>query len=231
VLISIVLTLAMFAPSIALEENVAAVSLATTVPSRCPSLVPGAKLPNVTPAGLRTAVDVNVSSKGTIPKLVTSSGNAGFDRVAIDNARKFMIADEKINCDTQVEGTFHMTVESGAISPRTKKTSYRWTVLADRMKKPVVLGCLAQDRLPRVVQAAVPAERGIAGQVQVVVSLDQHSRVVGTPTIRKSSAGALNQAAIDAAKASKFQTEIRGCVPQSMKFVYVVQFDSRSGRV
>jgi beta-lactamase regulating signal transducer with metallopeptidase domain len=231
VLFSIVLMFAMFAPSIALEENVAAVSLPATVPNRCPSLVPGGKLPNVVPAGLRTAVDVNVSPKGTIPKLVISSGNARFDRVAVDGAQRFMIADEEINCDTQMAGTFHMTVESGAISPRTKKTSYRWTIMADRMKKPVVLGCLAQDSLPRVVQAAVPAERGIAGQVQVVVSLDRHSRVIGTPTIRKSSASALNQAAIDAAKASKFATEISGCTPRAMKFVYVVQFDSRSSRV
>jgi TonB family protein len=73
----------------------------------------------------------------------------------------------------------------------------------------------------------IAQQQGITGEVQVLVSLDANSKLVGTPTIRKSPSAILNRAAIEAAKASKFQTEIKDCVAQAAQYVFVVEFQSQ----
>jgi hypothetical protein len=55
-------------------------------------------------------------------------------------------------------------------------------------------------------------QQGIQGTVQVVVSLDADSKVVGT-RIQASPSAILNGAALSAARQSTFQTEIRDCKP------------------
>lgn len=76
-------------------------------------------------------------------------------------------------------------------------------------------------------EAELPAmaeQLGIQGDVQVVVSLDAQSRVTNV-AVQSSPSKILNRAALDAARASKFQTEIRNCLPVAVDYLYVVAFE------
>jgi outer membrane biosynthesis protein TonB len=92
--------------------------------------------------------------------------------------------------------------------------------------------CARPNVPPSVIDAAVPddppmaAQQGITGDVAVVVSLDATSHIVGQPKIQSSPSVLLNQAAINATKQSKFQTEIKNCVPQPSDYIFVVTFQS-----
>ena len=92
------------------------------------------------------------------------------------------------------------------------------------------LSCPVPNAYPRVVKAAdvkaPPAAiaQGISGEVWVLISLDEHSQLVGTPVIQKSPSVILNKAAIEAAQASTYQTEIRDCAPIAEKYIFRVEF-------
>jgi len=87
-----------------------------------------------------------------------------------------------------------------------------------------------------VIHPAIPdtppmgQQQGITGTVQVVVSLNPDSRVVGT-RIQSSPSAILNAAALSAARQSVFQTEIRNCVPIASDFIVTFQFDSETGSI
>ncbi|HWT07313.1 MAG TPA: energy transducer TonB, partial [Xanthomonadales bacterium] len=66
-------------------------------------------------------------------------------------------------------------------------------------------------------------QQGIAGVVQVVVSLDAQSRIVGT-RIQNSPSAVLNQAALAAARGSQFRTEVKNCEPISADYIFSVDF-------
>ena len=78
----------------------------------------------------------------------------------------------------------------------------------------------------RGVVSPMAEQQGLYGRVDVVVSLDAASRIVGTRVLR-SPAGILNQAAITAAQASSFQTEIRDCRPIASDLIYSVDFPEK----
>jgi len=69
-------------------------------------------------------------------------------------------------------------------------------------------------------------QQGIQGTVQVVVSLNAQSEVVGT-RIQTSPSAILNSAALAAARQSTFQTEIRDCKPIAADYIYSVDFTSQ----
>lgn len=69
-------------------------------------------------------------------------------------------------------------------------------------------------------------EQGLSGDVAVIVSLDAQSRVVGA-RIQSSPSSLLNSAALIAAYASTFQTEIQNCKPITADYIYTVQFSSQ----
>jgi len=69
-------------------------------------------------------------------------------------------------------------------------------------------------------------QQGIVGTVQVIVSLDRESNVVGT-RIMTSPSAILNRAALAAARASTFQTEVRDCSPLAADFMYTVDFTNK----
>jgi TonB family protein len=69
-------------------------------------------------------------------------------------------------------------------------------------------------------------QQGIQGTVQVVVSLNADSRVVGT-RIQTSPSAILNSAALSAARQSTFQTEIRDCKPIAADYIFSVDFTSQ----
>ncbi len=73
----------------------------------------------------------------------------------------------------------------------------------------------------------IAEQQGIQGTVQVVVSLDENSRVVGA-RIQSSPSAVLNPAALAAARASTFQTEIRDCRPLAGDYIYSVSFEPRA---
>jgi len=66
-------------------------------------------------------------------------------------------------------------------------------------------------------------QQGIQGTVQVVVSLNADSKVVGT-RIQASPSVILNNAALSAARQSTFQTEIRDCKPIAAEYIFSVDF-------
>jgi outer membrane biosynthesis protein TonB len=67
---------------------------------------------------------------------------------------------------------------------------------------------------------------GISGVVQVVVSLDAQSRVVGT-RIQSSPSTVLNAAALFAARGSQFRTEVKNCEPIAADYVFSVDFTAQ----
>ena len=70
---------------------------------------------------------------------------------------------------------------------------------------------------------AIAAQQGIHGTVQVIVSLDADSHVIGT-RIMSSPSALLNAAAMSALRQSTFQTEIRGCRPIAADYIVSVDF-------
>jgi uncharacterized protein len=87
-------------------------------------------------------------------------------------------------------------------------------------------------RVVRPVEPDIPAlaqQQGIEGTVQVVVSLDENSRVTSA-SIQTSPSAVLNQAALAAARASSFQAEIRDCRPIAAKYLYTVEFPPTARR-
>lgn len=88
----------------------------------------------------------------------------------------------------------------------------------------------ARPNVPAMVVRAVNADiplmaqqQGISGNVQVMVSLDASSHVIGT-RIMSSPSAILNNAALTAARESTYQTEVRDCVPIASYFIFTVQF-------
>ncbi|MDQ6943481.1 MAG: energy transducer TonB [Candidatus Eremiobacteraeota bacterium] len=73
---------------------------------------------------------------------------------------------------------------------------------------------------------ALAQQQGISGIVQVVVSLDAQSRVVGT-RIQSSPSAVLNLAALGAARGSQFRTEVKNCEPVAADYVFSVDFTSQ----
>ncbi len=71
---------------------------------------------------------------------------------------------------------------------------------------------------PRVDMFGLPG-----GTVQVVVALDAASNVVST-AIASSPSAAFNKVALDTARDSSFQTEVRGCKPVAAKYIFSVSF-------
>lgn len=69
----------------------------------------------------------------------------------------------------------------------------------------------------------VARQQGIGGAVQVVVSLDAESHIVGT-RIQTSPSAILNAPALAAARESTFQTEIRDCKPVPSEYIFTVDF-------
>jgi beta-lactamase regulating signal transducer with metallopeptidase domain len=141
-LLLLALGLQMFAPSIALaaDDRVVAADLRS---NPCPRRVMGPKIPADLPPGLRAEVEASASPQGLIggPTLVTSSGNARFDRVTIAGARKLLVAAGEAappSCHGVTPGTYHIALESG-VRLRADTHAFRWTVRGAWMKKPIVL--------------------------------------------------------------------------------------------
>ncbi len=92
--------------------------------------------------------------------------------------------------------------------------------------------CAVPDRPAITLEPVAPetpplaAQQGISGQVTVVVSLDTTNRVIGARVLSSPSV-LLNAAAIDAARASRFQTEIRDCRPIAADYAFVVEFTAQ----
>jgi outer membrane biosynthesis protein TonB len=70
------------------------------------------------------------------------------------------------------------------------------------------------------------AQNGITVIVDVVVSLDRESHVTSV-SIRTSPSPILNQAALEAARASRFRTEVRDCIPVAAEYLFAVEFSGQ----
>jgi TonB family protein len=69
-------------------------------------------------------------------------------------------------------------------------------------------------------------EQGISGDVAVMITLDETSKIVSA-TIQKSPSSLLNQAALNAALESTFQTRVVDCKPVGGTFTYVLSFQTQ----
>ena len=85
--------------------------------------------------------------------------------------------------------------------------------------------CIAPNTLAITLAAARPESPAIAaeGTVEILVSLDAASNVVGTK-ILKSDAAVLNVSALDAARRSLYRTAERDCVPIPSQYVFTVSY-------
>ena len=148
VLLALALSIQMFAPSIALATETPAVVVAVAPSGKngCPMNVPGPpQLPQSIPQGLRSDVTVRVSTGGTVGEatLDKSSGNAVLDRLAGSGARQLLVAIGKTlppHCNAPKPGTYSIARESGPVRKDGATRESRWTVKADWMKNPVVMG-------------------------------------------------------------------------------------------
>jgi len=106
------------------------------------------------------------------------------------------------------------------------------TPIATPKPTPTPLSC-ARPNIPattlRPLEPDTPAlaqQQGISGVVQVVVSLDAQSRVVGT-RIQSSPSAVLNASALAAARGSQFRTEVRNCESVAADYIFSVDFSSQ----
>jgi len=99
---------------------------------------------------------------------------------------------------------------------------------------PEVSACLSPDQPGRTVQAAPPrvppGAQNISGTVVVLVTLDEQSHVIGA-AIASTTSPLLNDAALEAARASTFQTAIRNCRPVPMTARFIVVFAASTANV
>ncbi len=92
--------------------------------------------------------------------------------------------------------------------------------------------CAQPNVAAATVEPAVPetppiaAQQGISGDVTVLVSLDEHSRVTGAHVI-SSPSSLLDDAALRAARDSTFRTEIRDCRPIAADYAFIVEFTNQ----
>jgi len=86
--------------------------------------------------------------------------------------------------------------------------------------EPTTLHAVEPDTPPMAQQ------QGITGTVEVIVSLDASSKVVGA-RIGKSPSGILNNAALQAARQSTFQTQVRDCKAIAADYIFTVDFSSQ----
>ena len=92
--------------------------------------------------------------------------------------------------------------------------------------------CAAPNVPPAIVRGYQPdvpaaaAQRRISGTVDVVIRLDESSRLVGI-AIAASPSALLNAAALAAARGSVFRTEVRNCEPVAADYLFSVEFTSQ----
>ena len=87
--------------------------------------------------------------------------------------------------------------------------------------------CAVPNVKAHMVSAVPPSARdvprGLTGTVQIMIALDENSQIESAAIISSPSA-ILSRPALEAARASKFQTEIRWCRPLAAKYVFTVEF-------
>lgn len=94
---------------------------------------------------------------------------------------------------------------------------------------PAAAPCLRPNAPPQTVRAVAPVipdaarKAGVSGDVAVLIEIDDHGHVVNA-SVLKSPSTLLDAAALDSARNSQFNPEIRDCVPRGGKYTFVVSF-------
>ena len=97
---------------------------------------------------------------------------------------------------------------------------------------PTPLACAVPNADARTVNAAQPEtpalaqQQGITGEVAVLVTLDENSRLVDAK-VSRSPSPLLNQAALQAARQSSFKTRVVACKPVADSYNFIVDFQSQ----
>jgi len=90
--------------------------------------------------------------------------------------------------------------------------------------------CNVPNAPARMLKPAAPVlpqaarDYGITGYVDVLVTLDERSHIVGVPVIQKSPSNLLSKPAIDAARATLYITQIVDCLPVAGKYTFTFEF-------
>ena len=73
----------------------------------------------------------------------------------------------------------------------------------------------------------IARQMGATGTAQVKVTLDEGGKVLATSIYKSTNNRALDNAAIDAAKQSKYAPEVKNCVKTAGSYLYTVTFESQ----
>ena len=135
--------------------------------------------------------------------------------------------------NTHVEGSTQGVPQGVPSGVPTTAPTVTPTTAPTPVPTPTPLACANPNVPPRTLSAYLPEtpaiaqQQGIQGTVEVIVSLDEASKQVAAPVVRRSANKVLEKAAVDAASKSRFQTEIKNCKPLASKYVFVVEFQSQ----
>jgi|GEM_PF-2521089 len=140
------------------------------------------------------------------------------------NAKRQAILSVTHGHSSQAEATRLTTMDAKPTTPRSKPSRGRTGSTSASCAQPNVAATSLHPIEPDTPPLA--QQQGIQGTVQVVVSLNAQSEVVGT-RIQTSPSAILNSAALSAARQSTFQTEIRDCKPIAADYIYSVDFTSQ----
>jgi TonB family protein len=124
---------------------------------------------------------------------------------------------------SQAEATRLTTMDAKPAKPLSKPSKVRTDSTIAPCARPNVSATSLHPAEPATPPMA--QQQGIQGTVQVVVSLNAQSEVVGT-RIQTSPSAILNSAALAAARQSTFQTEILNCKPIAADYIFSVDFTS-----
>jgi protein TonB len=73
----------------------------------------------------------------------------------------------------------------------------------------------------------IARQMGATGTAQIKVSLDENGKVMDVAVYRSTNNKALDKAALDAARQSRYRAELRNCLPTAGNYLYTVTFENQ----
>ena len=162
-----------------------------------------------------TAIKVSVSSDGTLraAHIVRSSGSDEADRVALSRVYGFKYHAATQRCVSVDSAKVIYVASDSAASESTSRASASSCAVPN--KEAAIKGVAADADYP-----AIAKEQGAVGSVEVEVTLDETGAVQGVSVYKSSGSEALDNSALQAAKATSYAPATVDCVPQPGRYLF-----------